>query len=431
MSALAFSGDGTRLASASFDRGVHVCDTQTGKVLHVLVHTGNVDGAAFSADGRRIVTCGEDKMVRVWDAETGREVLVLRGHKARCGCVAFSPDGHRLASASLDGTIRVWDATPLRGDEGQEFRTVPHSEEVYALAVSPDGRRVASAGYGATVKVWDAQSGRVTAELPGHKLVVFSIAWQPDGLRVAAAGSEGRRHSVRVWDAATGQEAYSISAGPDLFSLPIQAVAYSPDGGYLVTGKANGALEIWDARTGKPAGTGTLGKHDQAVRGVLFSHDGRHLASTSVVGRVKLWDATRLPAVQERLTLAARVPGPRPGLNMAFSPDGRRLATGGPDHSVDVWNVQDGQKVQSLTGHTGDVYTVAFSPDAGGRWVASGGEDGTVKVWDTRTGKPALSFRGHTGLVSSLAFSPDGRWLYSGSRDKTAKVWDLSPLNGR
>ena len=124
VSALAFSPDGERLASASFDRTRETCGTRRPASSSTrFAHTGLVLGVAFSPDGRRLASAGEDKTVRVWDATTGREVLGLRGHTGRCGCVAFSPDGRRLASASTDGTIRVWDATPLRGDEGQETLT--------------------------------------------------------------------------------------------------------------------------------------------------------------------------------------------------------------------------------------------------------------------------------------------------------------------
>jgi WD40 repeat protein len=142
---------------------------------------------------------------------------------------------------------------------------------------------------------------------------------------------------------------------------------------------------------------------------------------------VKLWDAQRLEEKQEARLIHARVPGP--SLNVAFSPDGRRLATGGEGNTVKIWDLQNGLELQTLRGHSGEVYTLAFSPDEEGRWVASAGEDSAVKIWDSHTGKLVRSFRGHTGLVSSVAFSPDGRLLVSGSRDHTVKVWDLTPLS--
>src|SRR5262249_47061112 len=141
-SALAFSRDGERLASARLRGGVSLWDTTTGKLLHNTPYGGNVTGIAFSPDGRRLASVGEDKMVHISEATTGREILGLRGHADRCTCVAFSPDGWRLASASHDGTIRIWDATPLRGDESQEILTFDYGEEVRSVAISPDGLRI-------------------------------------------------------------------------------------------------------------------------------------------------------------------------------------------------------------------------------------------------------------------------------------------------
>jgi WD40 repeat protein len=441
---LAFSTDGGRLASASMDRSVKLWDTATGECLQTLPHSGNVGGVAFTPDGRRLATVGEDKRVHIWDVATGREVLIrevlsLRGHTDKCGCVAFSPDGWRLASASNDKTIRVWDATPLRGDEGQETLTFPQDDEVRSVAVSPQGERIVSAGNGTFALVWDAATHQRSFEFASHRMVVFAAAWHPNGRRIATAGSDGREHSVKVWDASDGRELdIGISVGRDSSSGPFQAVAFSPDGRYLVTGKSEGAVQVWDAETGQKVQvlgartdqeSNTFAAHGSTIRALVFSRDGKQFVSASSDGEVKPWDGTRLNEKQEpRFPLQARVPGP--SVNVGFSPDGRRLATGDEKNKVKICNAQTGEMLQVLEGeHSAEVYTLAFSPLDDGRLIATAGEDSAVKIWDSHTGKLIRNFRGHMGLVSSLAFTRDGSSLVSGSRDKTVKVWDMTQLN--
>jgi WD40 repeat protein/serine/threonine protein kinase len=433
VSALAFSPDSQQLVSACFDRRLIVWDATTGALCHTLrAHSGLVLGVAFSPDGKRIASVGEDKTVRIWEAATGREVLDLRGHTHLSQSVKFSPDSRCVASASEDGTIRIWDATPLQGNEAQEaFTFSQRAGEVWTMALNPDdGQSMVSAGLGletSPVKVWDVRSGRVNFEFTHHEAVVFCVAWHPDGQRIASSGWERERKLfvVKVWNARTGEVDFELPAGMETF-----AFAFSRDGDYLVTGRANGTVQIWDARPGREGQPlGNLGSHSRHVRGVVFSRDGGHVATASGDGVMKLWnwDVTHLGQEQEpRRFFHARVP--LAAMTMAFSPDGQRLVAGGDENSVNIWDLHTGQE-QTLRGHTGDVWATAFSPDPAGRWIASAGDDSTVKVWDSHTGTLLRSFRGHTGLVSSVMFSPDGRQLYSGSRDMTVKVWDVSQLS--
>jgi WD40 repeat protein/serine/threonine protein kinase len=422
VTALAFSRDGSRLAQSGRGYRINVWSTTTGERVKSIPQAGLVACVAYGGGpgDERLASAGEEKTVRLWDGGSFRELIGLRGHLDPCLCVAFSTDGRRLASAGMDRTVRVWDATPLRGDERQEkFTFTQHDEAVWRVAVRPGGGQIASSGYRTPVNVWEPGTGTVAAQFKGHPFVTFDLSWQPDGPNVASAGFDGKQFAVRVWDSRTERDVFSINSDRELF-----AVAYSPDGRYLVTAGMSRAIQVWDAKSGRPLGT--LGENPRDIRAVAFSREGRTLASASRDGTVCLWDGTRLTEPQQpRLTLHGRVP--LQGLSMAFSPDGSRLATAGEENTVKVWDVQSGRELKALRGHTADVHTVAFSRD--GRWIASAGEDSTVKVWDARTGALVRSFRGHSALVGSVAFSPDSRTLYSGSRDHTVKAWDLTQFD--
>jgi WD40 repeat protein len=269
------------------------------------------------------------------------------------------------------------------------------------------------------LKTRNARNGRDIVHFPGHQTIVFCTAWQ--GERIAAAGANGAVFTVKVWDTKTQREVFSIPESPN--GIEFLAVTFSPDGRYLATGGREGKLQVWNAESGQAVGT--HGTHDREIRGVVFNADGSQIASASGDGRVKVWawDAAHLGQLQEPVfQCQARVPGVY--LNVAFSPDRQHLVTGGEGYTARVWDMESGQEVQTLRGHTGEICTVAFS-DAG-QWLATAGEDTTIKIWNATSWKLQRTLRGHTGLVSRLAFTSASQRLVSGSRDHTIRVWDAT-----
>jgi WD40 repeat protein len=200
------------------------------------------------------------------------------------------------------------------------------------------------------------------------------------------------------------------------------SVTFDPTGRYLVREGPDYTIQVRDATTGEVVAV--VGRHGRQIWGMAFSPDGRRLATASTDGTVHVWawDPDHLGQVQEPLKLPVHVGGYTN--QVAFGPDSRHLVTGGEGHTVKVWDAETGRELHALRGHTGDVSAVAFSPD--GRWLATAGEDTTIRLWDAKSWDLRHTLRGHTGVVNSMAFSPDGRRLASGSRDHTMKVWDVT-----
>ena len=198
-----------------------------------LQHGSGVYSVAFSPDGSRLATGSVDGRAWIWDADTGHELTSLR-HGNWVWSVAFSPDGTRLATGGQDGRARIWDA-----DTGHELTSLRHSGWV-SVAFSPDGSRLATGGMGA--RIWDAGTGRKVTSLRADD-AIMSVAFSPDGSRLATGAAKGR---VRIWDSGTGREFTRLRADDTVLS-----VAFSPDGSRLATGSDAGRARIWDSGTGR------------------------------------------------------------------------------------------------------------------------------------------------------------------------------------
>jgi WD40 repeat protein/tRNA A-37 threonylcarbamoyl transferase component Bud32 len=413
ISALAFSADGRRLASAGRDGTVRIWDPARLEELAVLRgHAAAVQSVAYSPDGRLIASASVDRTVKLWDAATGSCTITFEGHADQVNAVAFSPDGRRLASASADKTARLWDIATVK----EVLRFSQHTASVEGIAYSPDGRRVATASRDTTARIWDAATGTEVVTTRGHGggNHAFCVAFSPDGSRLVSSSW----NNVMVWDAGTGRACVTFWG----HSNGVQSVAFTPDGRHVVSGSHDQTIKVWAADTG--AVVRTFRGHTEPVRCVAVAPDGR-VASGSPDRTIRLWDTRQEIGPRVLCRQKDWIYG------VAFSPDGRLMAWGDTKPLVHVWDLTTGQVRYRLDQHTDALYSVAFSPDS--RRLASAAHDGTVRLWDMESGR---QLRVHTGLTPaalSVAFSPDGLRLAatSGSLFKhsvpgTARVWDVT-----
>jgi WD40 repeat protein len=253
-----------------------------------------------------------------------------------------------------------------------------------------------------------AQQPEVFVQLE-HSSSVEAVAFSPDG-KFALSGS--RDNTLKLWELSSGREIRTLNG----HSSWVSAVAFSPDGKLALSASQDKTLKLWEVLSGREILT--LNGHSSWVRAVAFCPDGKLALSASQDKTLKLWEVL---SGREILTLNGHSNDVKA---VAFSPDGKLALSGSRDNTLKLWELSSGREIRTLNGHSSYVYAVAFSPD--GKLALSGSYDDTLKLWDVSNGREVRTLNGHSRSVTAVAFSPDGKFALSGSYDKTLKLWDIS-----
>jgi len=292
-----------------------------------------------------------------------------------------------------------------------------HTDLVHSVAVSPDGKQLATAGFDSTVKLWEIATGKNTATLSGHTGPVYCVAYRPDGKALASSSQD---KTIRFWNLGDNKTTQEIKTHTDI----VDQIAFSPDGKYLASGSADKTVRLWNAADGKEVKN--LGAHGGAVYSVAFSADSKYLVSAgSGDNLIKIWDVAGLKEFKT-------IKGEQAFTGVTFSPDGKNVIAIGFDRLIRFFDVTSGKEVKKIKvereevrkdGTKGpvdyDVFGIAWSRD--GKTLATIGYDGTVSVWDINAGKATFTYR----IMSPgycITFTADGKGVITGHNNQTAVV---------
>jgi WD40 repeat protein len=485
--AIVFSGDDRMIISGSSDNSIKIWDASSGRELRTLTgHTSAIATLAVSIDGKTLASGSADGAIKLWNLADGSPIRTLNKQTKKITALGFSSDNRNVISGSAGGDLILWDSTngkprftieqsqtaalALNFISDREVLTLTADGQIFSIdiatgkqktvrpanadapdmlfaSISKDGKLVGSGAGNRSVEIRTVADGKLTRALSSHAAAFFAVAFSRDGRWLASAAND---RTVRLWQIATGRAMPRLTGHTGW----VQALAFSPDNRLLASGSNSGEIKLWDVNTGKEvfkqsfpgdrfhaiafsadgkwiaaAGiaqtihlvelatkqTRNLTGHEGEVTGLIFVPNSSLIASASTDRTVRLWNATTGAPEKTLATLSGQVN------TLAVSPDGRTLAAGTADKKVELFRLDGGQQ-QTLAGHTNEIFTLSFSTD--GRWLTSAGADQMVRIWDVKTGSEIRALPGASGEINGIDFTADSRFLVSANEDGSMNVWN-------
>lgn len=450
VSSIVYSPDGKTLASGGRDGRILLWDAMSGREKKVIdghkrsvkqeYYSQYVTSVKYSPDGLTLASWSNNRLL-LWDTVKGQSIPINNPYRLSVRSLAFSLDSNTIVTGRYDGTVVILDREKLT-----HKRSLPaHIENVTTIITNPNANIFASASLDGTIRLWGSVSNIPKRLFFGHTPSVADAVFSPDGKTLSSGGMYGE---VNQWDVDSGEFIRTLSVVSDKenntddgrghswrskFNRIATSIVYSPDGETIACGSMDNKIRMWRTNDGEyirmlnPHTDNAHANHDvddvrhvHSVTSLAYSPDGRILASGGLNGNIRLWNSKR------GLYLQTLSDNEDPVTSISFAPDGRTFISSGKRKIINLWDAREWEHIMELKAGfmASSMSSVVFSPD--GKTIVGACGDNDIYLWNSETGILRQKFSGHTEWVTSVTFSPDGTVLASSSNDRTIRLWDAT-----